>query len=143
MSGVTRLLERIREMELLPEERRPVDQEKLQQSVLRHLSKLLNTRQGSSLLARDYGVPDYTSLTTAPSAKNMAIIAQSISEVVQRYEPRLANIDVNFVEDPDEPTKMMFSLSGTIAADDSRNEVIFNTVLDPTGKITLRRNAGA
>lgn len=138
----TRLLERIRNMERAPADRKPMDEESQQQSVLRHLVKLLNTRQGSTLLASDYGVPDYTSLTTTPNAENLATIEKSIRDVVQRYEPRLENVQVKFAEDPDDPLKMGFTLTGGLTGSENDTRVSFRTVLAPTGKITIRRVGG-
>ncbi|MBR4746384.1 MAG: type VI secretion system baseplate subunit TssE, partial [Desulfovibrio sp.] len=59
----TRLLERIRQMTMDQGQRKGKDRPSLEASVLEHLSKLLNTRQGSTIISSDYGVPDMSVMT--------------------------------------------------------------------------------
>lgn len=140
--GSRRLLERIREMARPQAERRPPDPESLQQSILRHLTRILNTRQGSTVIASDYGVPDFSALTTNPNAANLARIEEILCDVVTRYEPRLNNVGVRFVQDPDAPFRMGFSLTADIAGLDGA-QIAFQTVLTPSGRINIqRRRAG-
>ena len=136
----TRLLERIRALARDPKDRKAADVETLQSSILNHLGRMLNTRQGSSVIASDYGVPDFSSLCTAPNAGNIALIEKAITEVVQRYEPRLRNIAVQFSEDRDEPLKMRFTLSAELSdVQGEDNGIVFQTVLSPNGRISIRR----
>jgi type VI secretion system protein len=62
-------------------------------AVLEHLAALLNTRQGSSSLDREYGMPDITDFThNLPTG--IPTLQRMIVDVIQRYEPRLKGIVV-------------------------------------------------
>ena len=139
--GGTRLLERIREMTSEQGQRKGKTRDKpsLESSVLAHLSKLLNTRQGSTIISPDFGVPDLAAMTTSPSAENVARIESILASVVERFEPRLTDVKVVFSPSDDDPLKMSFSLQGTLAGQDSDAAVFFQTVLSPSGRISIQR----
>lgn len=140
MAEGSRLLERIRAMARDPNERRPPDVEELRTSILNHLTRLLNTRQGSSVIAGDYGVPDFSALCTSPNAANIARIEELLTSVITRYEPRLGNIRAEFFEDRDDPLKMRFTLSAELRdVDGDEKDVRFQTVITPNGRVNIRR----
>ncbi len=63
------------------------------QSVMSNLTRLFNTRQGSIAHLPDYGLPDTSSVYHhAPYAVDG--LRQAVTEVVQKYEPRLRKIYV-------------------------------------------------
>ena len=141
--GGTRLLERIREMtseqDQLKGKGKAKDKPSLESSVLAHLSKLLNTRQGSTIISPDFGVPDLAAMTTSPSAENVARIESILASVVERFEPRLTDVKVVFSPSDDDPLKMSFSLQGTLAGQEADATVFFQTVLSPSGRIGIQR----
>ena len=140
MSG-TRLLERIREMTSEQDQLKGKGKDKpsLESSVLAHLSKLLNTRQGSTIISPDFGVPDLAAMTTSPSAENVARIESILASVVERFEPRLTGVKDAFSPSDDDPLKMSFSLQGTLAGQEADAAVFFQTVLSPSGRISIQR----
>ncbi len=137
----TRLLERIRAMAMAPSERRQPDVEELQNSILQHLIRLLNTRQGSSIIAQDYGMPDFSSMCTSDNAANIASIENILTRVITRYEPRLKDIQVRFHKDRNEPFKISFALTATMNVHGLQDDhtMYFQTVLTPNGRISVRR----
>ncbi|MBR6467332.1 MAG: type VI secretion system baseplate subunit TssE [Desulfovibrio sp.] len=135
----TRLLERIRQMTMDQGQRKGKDRPSLEASVLEHLSKLLNTRQGSTIISSDYGVPDMSVMTATPSAENVARIEEILTTVVERFEPRLTDVKVVFAPSADDPLKMSFSLQGTLAGQGQDAAVFFQTVLSPSGRISIQR----
>lgn len=135
----TRLLERIRNMTMDKGRRKASARPSLESSVLGHLSKLLNTRQGSAIISPDYGVPDLAAMTTSPSAENVARIERILASVVERFEPRLSGVKVSFAPSPDDPLKMSFTLQGTLVGHGPDANVVFQTVLAPSGRITIQR----
>ena len=60
--GEIRLLQRLRSIAADPARRAKHDVNRVTDSVLEHLQRILNTRQGNVPLADDYGVPDFTDL---------------------------------------------------------------------------------
>lgn len=136
-----RLLERIRNMARTPAERRETDDKSIQDSILQHLIRLLNTRQGSSMLAPDYGMPDLSALWTSETGDSMRRIEDILTHVVSRYEPRLRDVSVRFLRDRKEPSQLSFALTATMAIPELRDErtMYLQTVLTPSGRIRVRR----
>ncbi len=58
---------------------------------------LLNTRQGSSALDPEYGLPDFTDLVLSFPEGGGQICA-AIASLIERYEPRLSDVRVEMVE---------------------------------------------
>lgn len=137
----TRLLERIRSMARKPSENRSLgetDMEALQNSILGHLVRLLNTRQGSSIIAQDYGMPDLTYLCSTDNVGNIAKIESILTSVIQHYEPRLSDVRVRFCRDKNEPFTLCFALTATLTGRQN-DTMYFQTVLTPNGRISVRR----
>ncbi len=135
-----RLLERIREMEQGTQTLEISDPVKLQESILNHLTKVLNTRQESAIIGSEFGIPDFSALTTTFNSAAIATIEKSLLEVVSRYERRIKNVRVFFVPDPKDPLKMQFSLEGEIPDQLKNIPVVFQTVLTSTGRISVRKS---
>ncbi len=64
-----------------------------EQLILGHLQALLNTRQGSSKLDPNYGVPDFTALLHDFPAGARSL-EQAVKQAITRYEPRLTGVVV-------------------------------------------------
>lgn len=137
--SATRLLERIREMERNPDWRGDVDPVSLQESILNHLKVMLNTRQGSAIIAGNFGVPDFSELTSSFSPSEIPRIERSLCEVISRYERRLTNIAVHFRMDAKDPSNMSFVLEGELVGTRDPHAVRFETVLSSSGQITVNR----
>ncbi len=126
------LLERLRRGE--PAGSRSVQQstEELHASILDHLGRLLNTRQDDSAAFRDYGLPSLCDVDTGGRALELR---QSLEETIRRYEPRLANVRVEYVEkDPLDPLTIRFRISGRPAQGDDRSTFRFETAVDMVGE---------
>ncbi len=132
-----RLLERIRSFERDPSRRGRADHGRLVDSVLAHLRHILNTRQGSTLIAPDYGVPDFLDfLQTYPDS--VREIERSIRTAIQTYEPRLLGVRVAFIPQEDDVLALRFQITARIAGEDG-GSVHFETVVDTDGKIAVKR----
>lgn len=132
-----RLLERLRAIEQDPEWRGESDPKIAIGSVLDHLGKILNTRQGSAPIAADYGVPDFTSLASAYDTDTLPEIEEAIGKVITKYEPRLVGAQVNFAPKPERPFMIAFRLAARVRVEDREMPVVFETVLNPDGHITI------
>ncbi len=138
MNG-TRLLERIRAMDEAPHSTQEVNPMELQESILNHLSKVFNTRQESAIIGQDFGIPDFSSLNSNFDAEEIATIEESLLNIVNRYEKRIKNAQIYFTPDPKEPLKMQFALSGELVHHGETMPIMFETVLTPTGRITIKQ----
>ncbi len=133
-----RLLERLRAVEDNPGWRGESDPKAAVFSVLDHLAKILNTRQGSAPIAEDYGMPDFTGIAVSYGGDSMPEIETVIGRVIGKYEPRLASVSVSFEARPGSPFTMAFKLSAKVSVEGREMPVVFETVLNPDGHITVK-----
>jgi type VI secretion system protein len=131
-----RLLERIQALE--DPDRNEQQSPAMQQvnSIISHLSRLLNTRQGSVAIAPDYGVPDMTNIPGDSILDTRERIERVIGDVVRKYEPRLKNIRLIMQSDENEKFTLKFRLEANLAEKDDV-PVVFETVVSTEGRITV------
>jgi type VI secretion system protein len=99
---------------------------------------MLNSRQGLAASAMDYGLPDLTDvLHTFPEA--IDICRRSIRQSIERYEPRLKNVIVDSVADPDDPFHLRFEIRAQLVTDQQAAPVAFHTTLDASGQARVSR----
>jgi type VI secretion system protein len=134
-----RLLERIRHLELNPEHRGLTDPNRIINSIMLHLQKILNTRQGSAPIDDDYGVPDFTDLAATFSSESVRDLARSIKNVINKYEPRLSNVQIEAEPYGTEALELRFKIEGKLSMDKNVEvPVAFETVVDPDGRIQVK-----
>lgn len=131
-----RLLERFRAHEKEPGRRGKEDPRRTFDSVMRHLQRILNTRQGNALIADDYGVPDFSDLIQL-GAESVREIERQLRQTIQKYEPRLRMVKVSFQAADDDATALRFQIVARLATD-AKTGVMFETAVTPDGKIELR-----
>ncbi|WP_054029626.1 type VI secretion system baseplate subunit TssE [Desulfatitalea tepidiphila] len=132
-----RLLERLRAIDRNPDWRGESDPRAAISSVLDHLGKILNTRQGSALIATDLGMPDFTSVSSSLSADALPEMADTITRVINTYEPRLTDVTVDFEPLSQQSFKIGFKLSAKVRGETRDIPVVFETVLTSDGHITV------
>ncbi len=131
-----RLLRRIRTLKKEPHRTAREEPHRVVQSVMEHLQRLLNSRQGNVPIAEDYGVPDLTDVAyTYPDS--VREVERALRNTIQRYEPRLRNVRVSSLP-PDEssPLNLRFEVKARLAQGDER--IFFETLIDPEGKVQVR-----
>ena len=131
-----RLLERIQTWEREPARRGKEDPRRIVDSVLRHLQRILNTKQGNVPIAEDYGVPDFSDFLNALPG-SVREIEKTIRQAIQKYEPRLSAVRVSFIPQEDDNLSLRFQIVAKLATE-SRTQVFFETVIDSDGKIDIR-----
>jgi type VI secretion system protein len=133
-----RLLERIRFRERNPQRREAKDTGQVIDSVLDHLTRILNTRRGNVPIAEDYGIPDYTEfLQNFP--ESLRDLETAIEQTVTQYEPRLKAVRVNFVSQDEAVFAVKFQISAKLAGMAGNTSVLFESKLDTGGKISIKR----
>lgn len=133
-----RLLERIRITEQDPDSRDSVEPGMVIKSILDYLRNILNTRQGNAQIAPDFGVPDFTSMIGSTGLDAVRDIEASMTKVILKYEPRLENVKIEFIPDTETPLSLQFKLRAKIALEGQDMPVVFETVLDPNGHISVQ-----
>ena len=133
-----RLLERIRLREKNPLRRENQDATQVIDSLLNHLTRILNTRRGNVLIAEEYGIPDYTEfLQNYP--ESLREVERAIKQTITQYEPRLKAVRVSFVPQENDILSITFQISAKLASTTSNTSVFFETQLDSGGKVSIKK----
>ena len=130
-----RLLERIRTWGKETTRGGREDPWRILNSILKHLQRILNTKQGNVPIAEDYGTPDFSDLlqTYPESVREME---KSIRVAIQKYEPRLQGIRVNFVPQEEDFLTLRFQVVAKLSTE-AKTPVFFETQIDEGGKIEI------
>lgn len=131
-----RLLERIGRLEEPASPSPPTPATRQVNSIISHLGRLLNTRQGSVAIALDYGVPDMTNIPGDNILEARQHIENIIQEVVQKYEPRLKNIKMIMQHEENEAFSLKFRLEANLS-EHEEIPVIFETLVSTDGKVSI------
>lgn len=137
MAGL-RFLERLRKMQHEKDWRNSVDVEDVLASVIDYVTKILNTRQGSTVLGDSFGIPDFTSTGVNFTSEDIPRLEREIATFVEHCEPRLCHVSVHFTPDANTPLQMIFSLNAELKFGSSGLlPVHFVTRVNPLGKVTV------
>ena len=105
-------------------------------SVLRNLQHILNSRLGDAPAQPDLGMPSPSEITQAsPDAINM--VMRNLRSCIEKYEPRLTNIDIAHVEAGDEILTLRFQVTARLRVSKDGTTIAFDTVVNPGGHIRL------
>lgn len=114
-----------------------LDVERLLGNVSHNVQDMLNVRLGSVMALDDFGMPDFNDVVKEfPDA--ITRIRNAIKQFIAKYEPRLSQVHVQHIHDPDQPLLLKFSISGRLAYCDDAQRVSFNTVLTGSGQATVK-----
>ncbi|MFC1852436.1 type VI secretion system baseplate subunit TssE [candidate division CSSED10-310 bacterium] len=133
-----RLLERIAHLEDTEYDDKLTRVERELNSVILHLQRMLNTRQGSVPTALDYGIPDFTNFPGEMLQETGSKMEKIIKKTILKYEPRLQNIKIIFDIHPDDVLALRFKLDALLLSD-RKVPVVFETVLTSSGKCNIHR----
>lgn len=111
--------------------------EALAESILYHLTRMLNTRQGGPLIQpEDYGMVDITEISTR-FPDSIADVQKAIRITIEKYEPRLKNVQVEHVGEGVNLQTLKFKITAQLADRKGRDSLSFETVVDPSGEVQL------
>lgn len=133
-----RLIERIRDRNIGSRRREGQDPKRMIDSVVRHLERILNTKQGNAQIADDYGIPDFTDFKSAFPDTHRDL-ERSLRQTIQKYEPRLTSVRVKFVPRDDEMLTVSFQIMARLVLEGRKDPIVFESILDADGKIKIRR----
>lgn len=102
--------------------------------IMAHLTRLLNTREGSCLLDPSYGLPDLTDFTHG-TASELALLSHVLSERVTRHEPRLRKVSVHAQEHAKRPPRLRFELRAQLGHGE---RITLSAVVEEGGRIRVR-----
>jgi type VI secretion system protein len=83
-------------------------------SIMDHLNRLFNTREGSLTHLKDYGLPDISEIYRK-MPHGIEELQKAIKRTVEKYEPRLTKVKVTPRETDARDFRLVFILSGELA----------------------------
>jgi len=135
--GEKRLLDRVRSWGKHDPGRTGNDIGRKIESVILHLQKLLNARQGTTLMDTGFGMPDFTDLT-ALFPDSVRDIERSISKTIETYEPRLSEVNVDFVFQDDQSLSLLFQIQALLKSENGDIDVHLESAIDTGGKMVIK-----
>lgn len=106
-------------------------QQILYMSILSHLTRLMNTRQGSLRHQPDYGLPDVAEIYRSMPNSIAGFLAE-IERTLGKYEPRLTDVKVKHKNNlNDDHSVLCLQISGKVLNGDA---VLFDTYFLSEGK---------
>lgn len=132
-----RLLERIGALQLGSERSHLTQAQVLLDSLLAHLSRILNTRQGSVPIDPEFGVPDFTNLAGSFATGETTQIIEHMTRMVARYEPRLKSPCITLAEHGREVLSLRFMLDGLVAINNRDIPIHLSTLVSCDGRVSL------
>ena len=106
------------------------EEQKLRSSIIENLRMVLSTRQGSVQHLPDFGMPDILQLYFN-SDNSIDPIKKEIRNVILKYEPRIAEVEVHKTDFDQESMKITLKVIATIK--DIPNKEILLTEFSTTG----------
>ena len=107
-------------------------------SVVANVRRLINSRVGGSAAAPDYGMLPPSEIVHAfPHA--IERVQRQLRTLIDRYEPRLSDVEILHLEVENEPIKLFFQLSGRIPTSSGGTWLTLRLVFHPSGRFDVRR----
>jgi type VI secretion system protein len=129
------LLERLAKPDPVGQRTISEDKHRIVDSIMRHLQKLLNTRQGQALIQPEYGLPDITDCVEgAPEALDR--VRRAIKNSIELFEPRLNRVKITHIPIGHD-LNLHFGISGQIITEKERIPVNFSTTVTPSGSASI------
>jgi type VI secretion system protein len=112
--------------------------ERLLQSICAYVSRLLNSREGSTLIDPAFGMPDFIHSGAGVSPDDEPALRREIIDFIARYEPRLEDVRVTFAPRQEDHAALAFSIAARLKGDASGAPVHLYSNVTPQGKVRVR-----
>ena len=104
-------------------------------SIRRHLQVMFNSRHGASHTAPDFGTSDFADFFAG--YESIDSLRREIQRSIEKYEPRLADVQVTFAPREDDPYRIYFEIVASVVSEDDEAPAVFRTVLEGTGEVKV------
>lgn len=116
---------------------RPFDASVAVQSIVEYLQILMNTREGSVAARPDFGLPDFNDMVASfPDA--VPAIARAIKKQIDEFEPRLRNVVVRHVPDPDRPLTLAYRIRAELSVSSNEAPITLETIFGSDGAVRVQ-----
>lgn len=117
--------------------RRETGTTELLRSVVAHLTRLLNTRQGFVPLDASFGVCDFTNLGGGMNHGETADVERQLQSMIERYEPRLLRPIVRLCRERSDALGMRFTVDAAMAPGPNEYTLHLATRIDAQGQVRV------
>ena len=112
-------------------------------SIVEHLTRLLNTRQGSAPIDPNYGMSDLSNIAGSFALGTTESICEEVAIQMNHYEPRLANPRITVSNTADERNVIALRFDITARLVDSQRKPTGETLsllmrIDSSGRVSLQ-----
>ena len=136
--AMERLLDRLSYLDLSDDQKRVQGREdRILNSIHRHLTGLLNTTKGSVLIDEDYGIEDLSMGPGSSEIHNADVIAQVILQAINRYEQRLVKPRVEVSLNNADNLSIRFVISAQIEQFEEVRDVTIKGAIIANGSFVL------
>jgi type VI secretion system protein len=136
MANELSLLERFRHPAASDRRTARLDRAALIGSVVGNLRQMLNSRRGHAPAQLDLGIPAPCEII-ASCPDSIARLKRIMIEVIEKYEPRLSDVQVYFVQHESETLMLHYLINGRLVTDPDHEMISFETSFDGAGLIHL------
>jgi type VI secretion system protein len=112
------------------------DRGALLRSILANLARILNARTGQSPAHMDFGIPGPAEIAEG-YPESITVLQKTIRLCIERYEPRLKDVQVMQIESDDHKLSVRFQVTARLATSKDGSYVSFDTLMDPSGHVNL------
>lgn len=125
-----------------PQDSRILNRSAIRESIIRDLSRLLNTRGplfgpvplGAANTVLNYGIPDFSALSAASEA-DAASLSTTIAERISRFEPRLRDVRVSLIKNPEAHNSLIGLIYANLILGGVREPVSFPLLFDAAADV--------
>ena len=129
------LFERIRNADAPRDPSMTLDRSRLMRSVADNLSRILASRVGHAPAQMDYGMPDPVEIAmTYPASVDR--LRKALKECIERYEPRLVDVQVLMVETEDDDRNVRLVVRAGLRGNPAE-KISIDTSVDSAGKLQV------
>lgn len=112
------------------------DHKALLASIVRNLDRILNARVGQAPAQLDYGIPQPSEIAQG-YPESIGQIQKALRLCIEKYEPRLRDVQVMQIESEDTKLAVRFQVSARLATTSDQRQIRFDTMIDPSGHIEM------
>ncbi len=109
----------------------------LGKSIMKTLQNMLNSRIEHAPAQMDYGIPEPSEVTYS-YPEGLGKMQRAIRTCLEKYEPRLASVNVMHVESEEDKFSLRFQITAQLATSKERIPICFDTLIDSTGNIQVK-----
>lgn len=131
-----RFLERVELGEPKNSYEKIVSHKHLIESIHLHLADLLNTHAGNAMIDNEYGLPDFNDVLSN-NINLVRNIQQNIRASIEKFEPRLRNVEVHYSQDNKNPLQLSFSIGGEVIHNGGKVPMAINIFMGVDGQFNV------